>query len=138
MAVMNKAKSPRRDAAARARGTPKNFAEYYAGVPTPARGALQKMRAAIRSAVPKEATEVISYGIPAFKTTKVLIWFAGFASHCSLFPTAAVIAVFNRELKPYSCSKGTIQFPLDKPLPIPLIKKIAKARVAQLKSRPSS
>jgi uncharacterized protein YdhG (YjbR/CyaY superfamily) len=93
------------------------------------------MRAAIRSAVPKEATEVISYGIPAFKTKKVLVWFAGFEKHCSLFPTAAVIAEFQDELKAFTTSKGTIQFALDKPLPLALIKRIVKARVAQSKGK---
>lgn len=89
------------------------------------------MRAAIRSAVPRRATEVISYGIPAFKHGVVLVWYAAFANHCSLFPTAAVIEKFKNQLKGFSKSKGTIHFPLDKPLPLALIKKLVKARVAQ-------
>ncbi len=83
----------------------------------------------IRPVMPSGATEVISYGIPAFKSDRILVWYAGFANHVSLFPTAAVIAQFNEELKAYSISKGTIKFPLDKPLPTALIKRIAKARV---------
>jgi uncharacterized protein YdhG (YjbR/CyaY superfamily) len=81
--------------------------------------------------VPAGASEVISYRIPAFKDDRVLVWFAAFANHCSLFPTNAVIEQFRNELKGYSLSKGTIQFPLDKPLPTALIKRIVKARVAQ-------
>jgi uncharacterized protein YdhG (YjbR/CyaY superfamily) len=89
------------------------------------------MRAVIRSAVPPESTEVISYGMPAFKHKKVLVWFAAFSTHCSLFPTGAVIEAFKNELKGFSTSKGTIQFPTDKPLPTALVKKLVKARVAQ-------
>ncbi|HEY2352622.1 MAG TPA: DUF1801 domain-containing protein [Candidatus Acidoferrum sp.] len=92
---------------------------------------MNKMRAAIRSAVPLEATEVISYGIPAFKHKKVLVWFAAFSNHCSLFPTAVVIDAFRKDLKDFTVSKGTIQFAIGKPLPIALIKKLVKARVAQ-------
>jgi uncharacterized protein YdhG (YjbR/CyaY superfamily) len=89
------------------------------------------MRAVIRSAMPREATEVISYRIPAFKHGVVLVWYAAFANHCSLFPTAAVIEKFKKELKGFSTSKGTIHFPLSKPLPIALIKKLLRARVAR-------
>jgi uncharacterized protein YdhG (YjbR/CyaY superfamily) len=81
--------------------------------------------------VPPEATEIISYKIPAFKHRRVLVWYAAFANHCSLFPTAAVIDAFKDELKGFSTSKGTIHFPLDEPLPIALIKKLVKARVEQ-------
>ncbi len=63
------------------------------------------------------------------------MWFAAFADHCSLFPTAAIIEKFKPELKRYTISKGTIQFPADKPLPSTLVKKIVKARVAQVESK---
>jgi uncharacterized protein YdhG (YjbR/CyaY superfamily) len=134
---MKKSKSATRSSAAKAKGkrAPKNVDEYLVGVPEPARSALNKMRAAIRSAVPPEATEAISYGIPAFKHKGVLVWFAAFSDHFSLFPTAAVIEKFKNELKGYSTSKGTIHFPTDKPLPIPLIKKLVKARVAQMANK---
>ena len=111
------------------------MAEYLASVPEPARSALSKMRAAIRRAVPREATETISYQIPAFKHKGILVWFAAFSNHCSLFPTAALIEAFKKELKGFSTSKGTIHFPLNKPLPVALIKKIVKARVAQLEAK---
>jgi len=93
------------------------------------------MRAAIRSAVPPEATEIISYRIPAFRHRVVLVWFAAFSDHCSLFPTAAVIGAFKKELKGFSTSKGTIHFPLDKPLPTALVKKLVKERVAQSENK---
>ena len=96
---------------------------------------MRKIRATIRSAAPDEATEVISYGIPAFKHNEVLIWYAAFAKHCSLFPTVAIIEKFKDELKGCTLSKGTIQFPTDKPLSAALIKKMVKARVAHLESK---
>jgi uncharacterized protein YdhG (YjbR/CyaY superfamily) len=114
---------------------PKNVDEYLAGVPEPARSTLKKLRAVIRSAVPPEATEAISYGIPVFKYKGSLVWFAGFADHCSLFPTASVIREFKDELKAYEISKGTIRFPVDKPLPAALVKKMDKARVAQIEQK---
>lgn len=101
-----------------------------AHLPEPAQSKLQEVRAAIRSAVPADTTEIISYGIPAFKQKRVLVWYAAFANHWSLFPTAAVIEQFKDDLKGYTISKGTIQFPLDKPVPTPLIRKLVKARLA--------
>lgn len=106
--------------------------EYFAAVPQLARNQLEKLRSVIRSVVPKDATEVISYSIPAFRQKKIIVWYAAFSSHCSLFPTAAVIQKFRDDLKNYTISKGTIQFPLDKPLPSALIKRIVKARLAEL------
>ena len=81
--------------------------------------------------MPPEATETISYRIPAFKYKGIVIWFAAFSDHCSLFPTASIIETFKNELKGYATSKGTIHFPVDQPLPAALVKKIVKARVAQ-------
>ena len=111
---------------------PKDVDEYLTNVPEPARTTLSKLRASIRSAVPKEATEGISYGMPAFKYKGPLVYFAAFARHCSFFPgSASLIGEFEDELKNYHTSKGTIQFPVDKPLPAALVKKMVKARVAQ-------
>jgi uncharacterized protein YdhG (YjbR/CyaY superfamily) len=132
---MKKAKSGNRSSAAKGRSTAKSVDEYLAGVPEPARSTLNKIRAVIRSAVPPEATETISYGIPAFKHKGVLVWFAAFAKHCSLFPTASAIEEFKDELKGFTLSKGTIQFPVNKPLPAALVRKMAKARVAQVESK---
>ncbi|HVH87315.1 MAG TPA: DUF1801 domain-containing protein [Terriglobales bacterium] len=111
---------------------PKSVDEYLTKVPEPARTVLNKMRAAIRSALPVEATETISYSMPAFKHKKVLVWFAAFSNHCSLFPTASIIEEFKSELEDFSTTKGTIHFPIDKPLPVALIKRMVKARAAQV------
>ena len=82
--------------------------------------------------VPAEATEVVSYGIPMFKYNGMLVGYAAFKSHCSLFPTGSgVLDRFEKELKGYRTSKGTIQFPPDKPLRDALVKKIVKARVKE-------
>ncbi len=113
---------------------PQTVDEYLDRLPEPARTALNKMRAAIRSAVPAEATETLSWRMPAFKLKRTLVWYAAFSNHYSLFPTAAVIDAFKDELKGFSTSKGTIHFPTDKPVPVALIKKLVKARVAQNKS----
>ena len=126
-----KAKSGDRGSAAKRNVAPKNTDEYLAGVPEPARGILNKVRATIRSVAPAEATETISYGMPAFKYKGVLVWFAAFSNHCSLFPGSSVIEAFKNELKGFSTSKGTIHFPLDKPLPAALVKKLVKARIAE-------
>jgi uncharacterized protein YdhG (YjbR/CyaY superfamily) len=110
----------------------KDMDEYLAGVPEPARTTLNKVRAAIRSVVPAEATEGISYGIPTFKYKGGLVAFAAFKNHCSFFPMSyAVINAFTRELRDFPVSKGTIRFPLDKPLPAALVKKMVKARIAE-------
>jgi len=125
-----------RSSVKKAKGVPKNFSEYLATVPIPAHKNLVKLHDLIRSTVPSDAIETISYRIPAFKAKSgVLIWIAGFSDHCSLFPTASVIEMFKAQLRTYSTSKGTIHFPLNKQLPTALIKRIVKARVAQAKGR---
>jgi uncharacterized protein YdhG (YjbR/CyaY superfamily) len=132
---MKKLKSSNRASAAKRKAAPKSVEDYLASVPQPARKRLNEIRAAIRSAVPPEATETISYGIPAFRHKRVLVWFAAFSDHCSLFPTASVVEAFKNELKSFSTSKGTIHFPTDQPVPVALIKKMVKARVAENESR---
>jgi uncharacterized protein YdhG (YjbR/CyaY superfamily) len=111
---------------------PKDVDEYLAQVPEPARATLNRVRAAIRTAAPAEATEAISYGMPTFRYKGPLVGFAAFSKHCSLFPmSSSLIETFKHELKGFETSKGTIRFPVDKPLPAALIKKLVKARVAQ-------
>ncbi len=132
---MKKAKSTDRGRAAKGNAAPKTVDEYLARVPEPARTTLNKIRAAIRSVLPPEATESISYGVPTFKYKGPVIWFAAFSKHCSLFPTAVVIEKFKDELKNYRTSKGTIQFPVDKPLPAALVKKMVKARMAEIEKK---
>jgi uncharacterized protein YdhG (YjbR/CyaY superfamily) len=124
-------KSTSRTRASSAKAAPDTVEQYLAGVPQPARRTLNKVRTTIRSVVPAECTEVISYGIPAFKHKRVLVWYAAFSEHCSLFPTASVITKFKDELKDFRVSKGTIQFPVDKPFPAVLLKKMVKARIAE-------
>lgn len=105
---------------------------YLAKVPEPARTTLEKVRSVIRSVVPDETTEVLSYGMPAFHYKGALVAYAAFKDHCSLFPMqASLIDDMQKELKNYRTSKGTLQFPLDKPLPATLLKKMVKLRVAE-------
>jgi uncharacterized protein YdhG (YjbR/CyaY superfamily) len=123
-----------RDAGAAAKGdaAPKTVDEYLAAVAEPARGTLNSVRATIRSAVPPGTTEGISYRIPTFKYKGPLIGFAAFSTHCSLFVmSGSVLEGFQGELKNYPTSKGTVRFPIDKPLPAVLVRKLVKARVAQ-------
>jgi uncharacterized protein YdhG (YjbR/CyaY superfamily) len=111
---------------------PKTVNAYLAAVPEPARSTLKKVRAAISSAAPAEATEVISYGMPMFKYKGMLLGYAAYRKHCSLFfATSSLSETFRKQLSRYQTSKGTIRFPSDKPLPASLVKKIVKARVAQ-------
>ncbi len=107
-----------------------NIDTYIADYPAEVQEKLLQMRALIRSLVP-EATEAISYGIPTFKLGGNLVHFGGFKSHVSFFPGASGVAAFEGELKGYHTSKGTIQFPLDMPLPVELISKIVKFRVEE-------
>jgi len=112
----------------------KDIDAYLATVPTDARVTLEKLRQAVRAAAPK-ATECISYGMPAFKHHGVLVYFAAFKNHCSFFPGAAALKNYQDELKSYGTSKGTIRFPVDKPLPVALVKKMVKDRVRENEAR---
>src|SRR5437899_7089931 len=134
---MKKSPSRKRRSAAKPKpaAAPKSIDAYLASIPEPARATLQKVRSAIRATLPPAATETISYKIPAFRHGQIVLWFAAFADHCSLFPTARVIEMFKPNLKPYTLSKGTIQFPTGKPLPSALIKKIVKARLAHIAAK---
>jgi uncharacterized protein YdhG (YjbR/CyaY superfamily) len=98
--------------------------------------ALERVRKAIRKAVPK-AEETISYQIPTYRLNGVpVVYFAGWKAHYSLYPASdALVAAFKKELAPYERSKGTIKFPLDEPVPEKLIERIARFRVEQLASR---
>ena len=110
----------------------KDVTEYLAAVPEPARATLLKMQSVIRSIVPAGTTEKISYGMPTFHYKGALVGFAAFSKHCSFFPySAALIKEFAADLENYQTAKGTIRFPMDKPMPAALVKKIVKARIAQ-------
>ncbi|HWY97715.1 MAG TPA: DUF1801 domain-containing protein [Bacteroidia bacterium] len=107
-----------------------NFSEYKAAYPAEIQKKLEQMRACIKKAAPK-AEEVISYGMPAFKLNGILVYFAAQAKHIGLYPTASGIENFKKELIGYETSKGTVRFPLDKPLPLGLVTQIVKFRVAE-------
>jgi uncharacterized protein YdhG (YjbR/CyaY superfamily) len=115
------------------RGQANDVDRYLAAVPADARAALEKLRKAIRAAAPA-AEESISYQMPTFKyRSKPLAYFAAFTNHCSLFPAStAVIDAHRDELKAFRTSKGTIQFPVDKPLPATLVRKLVRARMAEI------
>ena len=105
--------------------------DYLAALSADKRAALEKLRKAIRAAAPA-AEECISYQLPAFRLNGVLVAFAASANHCSFYPgNGSTVAAFKAELKNYDTSKGTIRFPADKPLPVALVRKIVKARIAE-------
>ena len=104
---------------------PTTIDEYIAGFPPDVQPLLEKVRAAIRKAAP-HATEAISYQMPTFKLQGNLIHFAGYNHHIGLYPGSRPIEVFKDELSKYKTSKGTVQLPLDKPIPAGLIGKITK------------
>jgi len=108
----------------------KNIDEYIAAFPKDVQSALNEMRQAIREAAP-EAEEVISYQMPAFKLNGILVWFAAFKKHVGFYPKVSAIEFFKKELYDYQVSKGTIRFPLDKPIPLDLVRKIVKFRIKE-------
>lgn len=108
--------------------------EYIARFPDDIQHLLTHIRKTIREAAP-DATETISYGIPTFDLFgKHMIHYAGFQKHISIFPTGSGVAAFADKLKPYTVSKGTIQFPLTAPIPYALIKEIAAFRIKELQT----
>lgn len=106
--------------------------EYLAKAPPRARKALKQLRAAIRAAAPG-ITEQISYGMPAFELDgRYLLYVAAFKEHVSLYPvTAGMVAKHSRAIAPYRAGKGTLRFPLDAPIPVGLVAKLAKLRVRE-------
>ena len=109
---------------------------YISAFPAEVAARLSAMRAAIRSQAPG-ATERMSYGIPTFYLNRNLVHFAGFAQHVGFYPGPSGIAAFASDLKPYKRGKGSVQFPHDEPLPLGLVAKIVKFRVAE-NSRPKA
>ena len=110
-----------------------SVSEYIASQPQQVRGALKRVRSAIRKAVPR-AEETIAYQIPAYKLDgRAVIYFAGWKRHYSLYPaTRRLVAAFKDELAPYEVNdKGTIRFPLTEPVPVKLIEAIAKFRAKE-------
>ena len=111
----------------------KNFKDidsYIQSAPKEARTLLKEMRALVKKAAP-DAKEAITYGIPTYKLNGNLVHFGGFKDHVSFFPTSSGVSAFKKELSKYRTTKGTIQFPLDKPLPLDLIKRIVAFRLKE-------
>jgi uncharacterized protein YdhG (YjbR/CyaY superfamily) len=106
---------------------------YITSVPEPARAVLLQLREIILSAVPKEAVEVISYGVPAFALPKPFFGYAAFKNHLSVIPfSGSFFDSFDEELRPYARTKSSLHLPFDKPLPAALIRKLVRARLASL------
>ncbi len=117
----------------------KSVDEYIASQPKAVQGVLKRVRSTIRKALPG-AEEVISYQIPAFKVNgRAVLYFAGWKQHYSLYPsTDHVVAAFKDDLALYEVNKGTIRFPLSKPVPVKLIEGIAKLRAKEVVAREKS
>lgn len=121
-------------------GKPRNHDEYLAKLPADQRQALEKVRAVIGKALP-DAEECISYGLPAFRQKRVLFAYAARAHHCALYPmSGTLLEAFAKELAGFETSQGTIRFQPDHPLPVALIRKLVRARLAEAsetKKKPS-
>jgi uncharacterized protein YdhG (YjbR/CyaY superfamily) len=136
--VATRPRTPAKRASGSRRGiTPRKAASvgaYVASLPPATRREFQKLRKAIAAAAPG-AEEGVSYGIPAFRLDgRLLVWFAAFKEHFSLFPGASVVRTQAAALKGYSTSNGTIRLPQDEPVPVGLVTKLVKARIADLRS----
>lgn len=109
---------------------------YFAAQPPKARTVLKQIRDAIHAVAP-QAVDSFSYRIPGVKLDgKALVWYAGFTHHTSLYPIGdAIRAKYADDLEGYETSKGTVRFPLDRPLPIPLVKRLVKARMEEVRSK---
>jgi uncharacterized protein YdhG (YjbR/CyaY superfamily) len=113
---------------------PATVAEYIAAAAPQARTRLREMRALIAAAAPG-ATQLLKWSMPAFSYERILVTFAAFREHVSLFPTPSAIREFRQDLAKYRTSAGTIQFPLDKPLPKTLIRRIVAFRAQEARGR---
>jgi uncharacterized protein YdhG (YjbR/CyaY superfamily) len=113
----------------------KNIDEYIGKAPSDTQHILQEIRAIVKEEAP-DAVEAISYQMPTFKLNgKNLVHFAGWANHIGFYPTPTGTAAFTKELEPYAHAKGSVQFPLDKPIPYDLIRKIIKYRVEEISKK---
>jgi len=108
----------------------KSIDDYIRSFPRPVQKKLTELRKIVRAQAP-QAQEKISYQMPAFYFNGNLLYFAAYSKHIGFYPTASGIAAFRREVSKYKNSKGTVQFPLDEPLPVDLIKKILNFRVKE-------
>jgi len=119
------------------RTAPKNIDEYIAGFPPDVQEILQKIRATIKKAAPN-AEETIKYQMPTFTLHGNLVYFAAFKTHIGFYPIPTGIEKFKKELAPYKQGKGSVQFPLDQPIPYGLISKIVKFRVQENMAKTAS
>jgi uncharacterized protein YdhG (YjbR/CyaY superfamily) len=114
----------------------KKIEDYLVAAPEPARVILEEIRQLVRATVPAETTEVFSYGMPGFRYKGALLWYGAFKNHCGFYPgSPPMIKSLAGELKGYKTSKGAIQFPIGKPVPEALLKKIVRLRVAENEAR---
>ena len=109
---------------------PTSVSEYIEAAPNPARKKLREMRACIRKAAP-DATEGLKWGMPAFSYKRILVTFAAHEHHIGFYPTPSAVKAFAKKLAKFDTARGSIQFPLEKPLPLPLIRKITEFRVRE-------
>jgi uncharacterized protein YdhG (YjbR/CyaY superfamily) len=120
------------------RSTATSIDGYIAGFPPETQKVLEEVRALITAAAP-QATETISYAIPTFDLNgRHLVHFAGYENHVGFYPGASGIAAFKGELKPYKSAKGSVQFPLGRPLPLDLIRRIVEFRVEESAGKAAS
>jgi uncharacterized protein YdhG (YjbR/CyaY superfamily) len=111
---------------------PKTITEYINAAPKETRDKLRIMRACIREAAPG-AKESLKWGMPAFSSQRILVTFAAFKHHIGFYPTPSAVKAFAKNLSRFKTAKGSIQFPLEKPLPLSLIRKITEFRVRESK-----
>ena len=127
--IMKKVKSKRKSPYGRTEF--KSIDQYHASFPPSTQKKLDDIRRAIRQALPG-SEEIISYNIPAFRQGRNIVNYAGYEHHVGYYPGASPLAEFREELKKYKTSKGGVQFPLDKAIPLLLVKKIAKFRLKEI------
>jgi uncharacterized protein YdhG (YjbR/CyaY superfamily) len=113
---------------------PKTVTEYINAASEEAQKKLREMRACLRKTAPK-AEESLKWGMPAFSNKRILFTYAGFKHHVGFYPTPGAIEALKKDLTNYKTAKGSIQFPLNKPLPLPLIRKIAAFRIKEEKDK---
>jgi uncharacterized protein YdhG (YjbR/CyaY superfamily) len=114
----------------------KAIESYFAKAPEPARNMLAQIRELVWSIIPAEAEEIFSYGIPGFQYKGRLLWYGAFKKHCGFYPgSPPLLQSLAEELKGFKTARGSVQLPLDKPLPVALVKKIVRLRVAENEAR---
>ncbi len=113
---------------------PQTIKEYIDHAPKEAQKKLREIRKCLKGVTPK-SIESLKWGMPAFSYKRILCTYAGFKKHIGFYPTPSAVSAFKKELSGYKTAKGSIQFPLDKPLPLALIKKIAKFRIKEMKEK---